>query len=193
MELKQFYVVNDNLTCYSDEPAVIEVQIGQSIELTIEATPGEIVREGTEISLIVTSSNNDHGAFEWFRDGQALETTFDATLSLPDFYESGEYKAMTTTSHDCPGVASVYLVAEVFIPNIITPYNENSLNDKFMQGSRSIQRVEIFNRYQQRIYEGDEGWDGTFRGQLAEPGTYFYRVVMKDGNVRKGTIEVAKF
>ena len=53
--------------------------------------------------------------------------------------------------------------------------------------------VEIYNRYQQKVFEGYEGWDGTYRGAPADPGTYFYRVFMKDGRIFKGTIEVVKF
>jgi gliding motility-associated-like protein len=69
------------------------------------------------------------------------------------------------------------------------------VNDDFLVGSRSVVKVEIFNRYQQKIHEGNngKGWDGMYRGQIAEPGTYFYRLQMKDGSVRKGTLEVAKF
>jgi gliding motility-associated-like protein len=54
-------------------------------------------------------------------------------------------------------------------------------------------KVEIYNRYQQKVFEGDNGWDGTYRGKLADPGTYYFRLFMKDGRVLKGPIEVAKF
>jgi len=54
-------------------------------------------------------------------------------------------------------------------------------------------KVEIYNRYKQKVYEGENGWDGTYRGKLAEPGTYFYRLFMKDGRILKGTVEVVKF
>jgi hypothetical protein len=45
----------------------------------------------------------------------------------------------------------------------------------------------------QKVYEGGDGWDGTYRGALVDPGTYFYRVFKKSGQVEKGMVEVARF
>ena len=83
---------------------------------------------------------------------------------------------------------------EMIIPNIITPHDRNGFNDTFMtpRGDRPGYKVEIYNRYSQKVYEGENGWDGTYRGKLAEPGTYYYRLFMKDGTILKGTVEVAK-
>jgi gliding motility-associated-like protein len=52
--------------------------------------------------------------------------------------------------------------------------------------------VYIFNRYGQEIYEGSDGWDGYYRGVLADPGVYFYEVEMKNGVTHKGSVEVVK-
>ena len=43
------------------------------------------------------------------------------------------------------------------------------------------------------IFEGPDGWDATYRGEIAEPGTYYYRLFLPDGTIQKGTLEVAKF
>ena len=50
--------------------------------------------------------------------------------------------------------------------------------------------VLIFDRYGQKIFEGNEGWDGTFRDKMADPGVYFYKVIMKNNKVETGTVEV---
>lgn len=65
------------------------------------------------------------------------------------------------------------------------------MNNTFLVGSGFP--VEIYNRYHQTIYVGEDGWDGTYRGKIAEPGTYYYRVQMPNGEWVKGTLEVAKF
>ena len=52
--------------------------------------------------------------------------------------------------------------------------------------------VIIFNRYGQMIHEGNDGWDGTYRGILADPGVYYYSCDMKNGANFKGSIEVVK-
>lgn len=75
------------------------------------------------------------------------------------------------------------------VPTAFTPYNDNPKNNVFMKGYT----VEIFNRYQQLVFEGNDGWDGYYNGKLADPGTYFYRLRKKDGRQLKGTIELVKF
>ena len=55
------------------------------------------------------------------------------------------------------------------LPAIITPNGDN-LNDLFMAGWQ----IKLFNRNGILIYEGKEGWDGTFKKKLVSAGTYFY-------------------
>lgn len=64
---------------------------------------------------------------------------------------------------------------ELRIPNAFTP-DGNGKNDFFMKGYH----VKIFNRWDQIIFEGDDGWDGTRNGNLVSPGTYFYELVIPD-------------
>ncbi|HET8573446.1 MAG TPA: gliding motility-associated C-terminal domain-containing protein, partial [Edaphocola sp.] len=72
----------------------------------------------------------------------------------------------------------------IFMPNVFTP-NGDGRNDLFgpgANGSFSEYRLEIFNRYGQRIFVAfskEEKWDGTIGGQPAAMGTYFYRVMAK--------------
>lgn len=77
--------------------------------------------------------------------------------------------------------------APTFIPTAFTPYSQNGKNDVFMRNSE----VYIYNRYGQVICHSEAGWDGRCRGELVEPGVYFY-AVMGEYEVYKGTIEVIK-
>ncbi|MCB9017856.1 MAG: hypothetical protein H6544_04570 [Prevotellaceae bacterium] len=97
---------------------------------------------------------------------------------------------VTITDKVCPSVASNVVSVDVLskVPTAITPYDRDGLNDVFMKGHS----VMVFNRYGQKLFEGVDGWDGTYRGQLVDPGVYFHQVVMRDGTVIKGTIEVVK-
>lgn len=90
----------------------------------------------------------------------------------------------------CPTVSSNLVSIDVIkkLPTAITPYTVDGLNDVFMKGHLVV----IFNRYGQEIFTGNDGWDGTYRGLLADPGVYFYEVVMHDGTSRKGSIEIVK-
>ncbi|MCQ2206589.1 MAG: gliding motility-associated C-terminal domain-containing protein [Paludibacteraceae bacterium] len=90
----------------------------------------------------------------------------------------------------CPAVASNMVNVDVLkdIPTAITPYTKDGRNDNFRPGHHVV----IFNRYGQMIYESNDGWDGTYRGLLADPGVYFYSLELKNGTVYKGSIEVVK-
>lgn len=89
----------------------------------------------------------------------------------------------------CPAVVSNVVKVDIIkeIPTAITPYTKDGLNDDFMLGHHVI----IYNRYGQMIFEGDNGWDGTYRGVLVDPGVYFYSVDWQ-GGISKGSIEVVK-
>jgi hypothetical protein len=52
--------------------------------------------------------------------------------------------------------------------------------------------VMIFDRYGMKVFQGSDGWDGTKGGRMADPGVYFCQVVLKDGKLHTGTIEVVK-
>jgi gliding motility-associated-like protein len=68
------------------------------------------------------------------------------------------------------------------IPTAFTP-NNNGQNDRFMPGVHQ----KIFNRWGQLLYEGSEGWDGTFDGKTVSEGTYYYLIEFT--NPEKGTIK----
>lgn len=90
----------------------------------------------------------------------------------------------------CPTVQSNVVSVDVNhkLPTAITPYTLDGLNDVFMKGHKLV----IFNRYGGMVYQGEDGWDGTSKGLMADPGVYFYEVYMNDGSVRKGSVEVVK-
>ena len=119
-----------------------------------------------------------------------LERNYDSEFSW-QLDEPGRYKFIVKLDNGNCGVRNsniidVDVADYVLVPNVITPYNGNPKNDKFMEGYD----VKIFNRYQETVYEGTDGWDATYRGELATPGTYFYILTKKDGRVLKGTVEV---
>jgi gliding motility-associated-like protein len=70
----------------------------------------------------------------------------------------------------------------VTIPNAFAP-NGDGLNDLFFiitNGDVTVHTFRIYNRWGELVYEygGDadatNGWDGTFRGKMQDPGTYTY-------------------
>ncbi len=92
----------------------------------------------------------------------------------------------------------VKVFRDVYIPNIFTP-NDDGLNDVFLPetGRRvtQVNNMQIFDRWGALLFEsrnfmtGDTnfGWDGTFRGEEMNPGSYVYKVEVTYDN---GTTEL---
>ncbi|HQF49159.1 MAG TPA: gliding motility-associated C-terminal domain-containing protein [Paludibacteraceae bacterium] len=176
------------------------IRVSNLLAVTMTAEPKNI-QMGEEVTLTANTSNDNHGDFSWYNSetGELLGTTAENVFRYT-IENNGIYKFYVTVDNIyCGNIDSdkkrVDVADYTIVPNIITPYNSNAKNNVFMgpKDGKPGYRVEIYNRYQQMVFEGEDGWDGTYRGQLAEPGTYFYRVFMKDGRVFKGTVEVAKF
>jgi len=53
-------------------------------------------------------------------------------------------------------------------------------------------KIEIFNRWGQRVFSGystEASWDGSYKGQPAEGGVYYYLITANPSDKTKGTIE----
>lgn len=109
---------------------------------------------------------------------------------LTELGDSAQYYVLLVDSV-CPAVPSNIVSIDVVqkLPTAFTPHNSIGMNDVFMEGHKVI----IFNRYGQKVVESDNGWDGTCRGDLVDPGVYFYEVIINDGEKHKGSIEVVYF
>jgi gliding motility-associated-like protein len=92
----------------------------------------------------------------------------------------------------------VKVYRDVYIPNVFTP-NGDGMNDFFLPetGRRvtQVNSMQIFDRWGSLLFEsrnfmtGDTnfGWDGTFRGEEMNPGSYVYKVEVTYDN---GTTEL---
>ncbi|MCR5567806.1 MAG: gliding motility-associated C-terminal domain-containing protein [Paludibacteraceae bacterium] len=170
-----------NLYTIDVTPETDKVQMGEEVKFNVNIPEGY-----TNINLAWYMINQ-------FNDTLYLGNSTEAGFSYP-MPQNGEYTFFSTADDGFCGILSsstIFIdVADYYqVPNAFTPYNGNPKNDVFMKGYP----VKIFNRYQQMVYEGPDGWDGQYNGQLAEPGTYFYVLVKKDGRTLKGTIELVKF
>jgi gliding motility-associated-like protein len=114
------------------------------------------------------------------------------------FYVSQSYGA------DCEGErAKITAFVErccgehFFIPTAFSPNGDgrNDLFDLQLDADSRLIQLNIYNRWGQRVYQqwaNTKPWDGTFRGEPLQPGSYFYDMTVscKDGRqvYRKGDI-----
>ena len=114
---------------------------------------------------------------EWdFGDGKTAQGnevthTYDAS-------RAGRFEvALRVTNEDgCVTESSIGIEAVVF-PKAVNTFSPNGdgINDIFLQGFR----IEVMNRNGLKIYNGENGWDGTYKGREAKEDTYFYRVIYR--------------
>lgn len=140
---------------------------------------------GGDIVLYADPEVGSPTTYEWFCDGRSFDVTnVNRTTYLPE--STSEYSVVASDGV-CPSATSS-ISLEVKLPTAFTPFVVDDLNDTFMRGFT----VMVFDRYGQKIFEGDNGWYGR-KGdsdEFVDPGVYFYKVVMKNGKVEKGTVEV---
>ncbi|MEE3485299.1 MAG: gliding motility-associated C-terminal domain-containing protein, partial [Bacteroidales bacterium] len=110
--------------------------------------------------------------------------------TIVEYPQDTTYYYVTISDGVCPSVASALTKVLVLpeIPTAFTPHTKDGLNDVFMERHY----VKIFDRYGQKVFEGNNGWDGSFHGRVADPGVYYHKVRMGDGSYRTGTIEIIK-
>ncbi len=142
-----------------------------------------------------TSLGNYTNSLWNFGDGQTSTQTQPETHS---FYDVGIYYVTlkVSTENNCydyiTKTVEVKDAPVIFIPNTFTPLNADGLNDIFtIKGTNFYDfKMIIFNRWGQKIAETNDvtqGWNGKFKGQDCEMGTYIYQISIKYlGGYQKG-------
>jgi len=179
--------------CKSITTATVYVETPVTLKLTVTS---ENIELGDDVTITVSVDRPNHRDFEWFINDRTYKTVKDYSITLKPPAGKQHFRVNTATKGlNCPSSSGINVTVNETIPNVINPYNPDGANCCFMKsnGAREGYRVEIYNRHMQKVFEGNDGWDGTYRGDLADPGTYFYRLYKKDGQMEQGALEVVKF
>jgi gliding motility-associated-like protein len=80
----------------------------------------------------------------------------------------------------CTALREYTFESVTLTPKVFTP-NNDGINDVFMPGKRVV----IFDRLGIVMFEGDNGWDGTYKGKPVPTDIYFYKLMYKENNVPK--------
>jgi gliding motility-associated-like protein len=71
------------------------------------------------------------------------------------------------------------LRSEIVVPRMFSPNGDN-VRETFMKGQRTI----IFDRHGRKLHDGNDGWDGTYNGQIMPEDVYYYLLFYKDDEGR---------
>lgn len=102
------------------------------------------------------------------------------------YQDSGKYDVTlkVISNKGCENMVTKKVIianeANFYVPNAFTP-NGDGQNDMFLAISNNVSKFEmlIFNRNGSLVFQSSDikkGWDGTFKGQLADNNVYVYKI-----------------
>ncbi|MDR2362550.1 MAG: gliding motility-associated C-terminal domain-containing protein [Prevotellaceae bacterium] len=91
-----------------------------------------------------------------------------------------EFRIQVTDQYGCSAFKQYKLRGGFFIPEVFSP-NSDGINDYFMKGLRVI----IFDRLGRKLFEGNDGWDGTHNGHDVPEDTYYHILYYQDENANE--------
>ncbi|MCQ2335787.1 MAG: hypothetical protein MJ010_01205, partial [Paludibacteraceae bacterium] len=194
----RYYVTNTEIGKCTSERADILIQISDTIDYDLlvkaESWHDEESREvaaGRKVTLdAVTVKETQALSYQWWRNSRLIDVT-DSEVTTRVYANT---KFVVTATGRCNSITKDVTIRAIW-PTLISPYDGNGKNDDFARGCR----ITVFNRFNEKVFEGSDGWDGTINGNmakngvLAEPGVYYYNLSTPDGDSHRGTMEVVKF
>jgi len=103
------------------------------------------------------------------------------------------FKSRANSNRAAAGISGEMYMPNAFRPGGVTP--EFKPVYRFFGGT--VYSLQIFNRWGQLIFESEnpeQGWDGTYKGNMVPVGVYVYRLVYQnpeqDAMVKRGTVVV---
>ncbi|OSZ78416.1 hypothetical protein CAP35_09210 [Chitinophagaceae bacterium IBVUCB1] len=185
--------VGDELFCYDTIDAYIEVKPLPVVNILTKDT---VIKYGQSVQLMVNGAR----IYNWTPVSSLNNPNISYPIARPT--ESTQYVVGGIATNGCVSFDTVRVGIDyrdnLFIPTAFSP-NGDGKNDLFKVTNMTFQRYaefRVFNRWGQEVYNGNKGWDGTWRGVAQESGTYTYliRVAYPDGEVEtyKGDVTLVR-
>jgi len=172
----------------------VETTLGV-VNVEITAVPDSAtVLQGNSVNVIITGSAGNF-TYSWSpTDGLSCNNDCSNVTIVP----AGDisYTVIAIDSRGCADTANVFVeirdtldpnseVAFFYVPNAFSP-NGDGINDEFMVtlSNYGFFRMLIFDRWGEKLFETNnpfDGWDGTFKGAVLNPGVYVYYIDVSFG------------
>jgi gliding motility-associated-like protein len=168
-----YILVTDSLGCVSIDRAEVTAGV---VKLYIEPSelPPYIKNTDYEQSLTTNANSPIFTVFDGnLPDGLILNTSGLIYGNVPNGYRdlSNIVTVEVRDSNGCSVAREYVFNGNLFVPKVFTP-NGDGVNDVFMLGYKLI----IFDRLGVEIFRGNNGWDGSCKGQTVADDIYFYKL-----------------
>jgi len=204
------YISNGACTPTAHESNVVQVQVNPTFDVEITLTSPNFLAANL---LPITGGNVTVSAITTAVDPTGFKYTWTPLSSINASFTETVTKNTTYSVlvNDKDNLCSATATSDSILLGSITLttllYPNGSLNKTF--GTNDMVTGEplttnlgdyslvIFNRYGQKISDTkNTGWDGTYKGKVADAGVYFYVLQYKDASgksvEKKGSVEVVK-
>jgi len=181
------YSYTDSNSCSSSDSALIlvtpvpTVTVQGGSDPTIQIYTGEVVT--------VTASPVNYQNYSFYIGGKLVQSGASNIYQSNTFVNGNTTVVIYASEGGCIATDSVILNV-IPIPNGCIPGDSEAENQIFLKGLD----IQIFNRWDQLLYSGTDGWNGEYKGKLVSPGTYFYIATLtnldKSTTTLKGPVTV---
>ncbi|MBS4013755.1 MAG: gliding motility-associated C-terminal domain-containing protein [Bacteroidetes bacterium] len=179
-------IVTDYFSCSREADVSIEIDVPV---VSLEADPDVNLYPNQVVTFTATPDYYEN--YDFYVNGVLAQTGSLNTFEYLEPQQDDEIIVIVMSEFGCEASSLPLILNLISLPNAFTP-NGDGINDIFGKGSDLI----IFNRWGQKIYDGVEGWDGTFNGRAVAPGTYYYIQTVYDRNnnqiINKGSVTVIR-
>ncbi len=175
----KYYVIGtDQYGCTSSDSVFVDLYP----QAFIQTSPDVYAFVGDEIQLNAITTTS--GLITWSPVEYLSCVVCSSPVANPD--HNYYYVASYTDINGCSASDTVHIYYDpiIYVPNTFSP-NGDEHNQLFMAkgGNISEFKMDIYNRWGERIFTTDDindGWDGTYKGQLCQDGTYTWKIELKD-------------
>lgn len=185
-----YYVSNTAKDKCESERAEINIHVDGTIDYDLIASAEEVIAAQDEVTLTVVPTKETRiENYVWTKNGVQMDINEPEITDI--LYVNSEFAV--TASGRCNSITKKQTVRALW-PTVIIPDGPGK-NGEFARGCN----ITVFNRFNEKVFEGNDGWDGTLncalakKGVKADPGVYYYYMTFPDGSTHKGIIEVVKF
>lgn len=158
--------VTDVNGCTSSVSTSVQVTPVFTVSITSDYAPDNVILQGQVMTF--TASPSGYDSYTFYINNTSVQNSTSNTFITANLL-NGDTVTVTGFVNECTDSDSLLIKIKP-IANAFTPFDKDNKNDIFAKGVDLV----IFNRWGQVIYEGTDGWDGTFNGKNVSYGTYFY-------------------